>query len=43
MQYNVLEYLERTVNGSRQNSLYNDQRGITFREVYRQARAIGTF
>ncbi len=44
MQYNVLEYLERTVKRFPEKKAYaNDRESITFREVYKQARAIGTF
>jgi D-alanine--poly(phosphoribitol) ligase subunit 1 len=44
MQYNVLEYLERTVKTFPEKKAYaNDRESITFREVYKQARAIGTF
>ncbi|MDD2572882.1 MAG: amino acid adenylation domain-containing protein [Bacillota bacterium] len=44
MQYNVLEYLERTVQEFPDKIAYaNESTGITFREVYNQARAIGTF
>ena len=44
MQYNVLEYLERTVKRFPDKKAYaNDRESITFREVYKQARAIGTF
>lgn len=44
MQYNVLEYLEHTVKRFPEKTAYaNDRDSITFREVYQQARAIGTF
>jgi D-alanine--poly(phosphoribitol) ligase subunit 1 len=44
MQYNVLEYLEQTVKRYPEKIAYaNEQMGITFREVYDGARAIGTF
>lgn len=44
MQYNVLEYLERTVKRFPEKTAYaNDRESITFREVYQQARAVGTF
>ncbi|MBP0726355.1 AMP-binding protein [Bacillus sp. RG28] len=44
MQYNVLEYLENTVKGVPNKLAYaNEQFGFSFKEVYNQGRAIGTF
>lgn len=44
MQRNVLEYLEYTVTKNPKKLAYaNEAAGITFEEVYDQARAIGTF
>ncbi|QHQ60139.1 AMP-binding protein [Anaerocolumna sedimenticola] len=44
MQRNVLEYLEATVRQKPEKTAYaNEEMGITFREVYDYARAIGTF
>lgn len=44
MQYNVLEYLEDTVKRVPDKLAYaNEQTGFSFKEVYNQARAIGTF
>ncbi|MFY9213657.1 MAG: amino acid adenylation domain-containing protein [Tissierellaceae bacterium] len=44
MQYNVLEYLEHTVNRLPEKVAYADDKiEITFQETYNQARAIGTF
>ncbi|MHB8063143.1 MAG: AMP-binding protein [Ruminiclostridium sp.] len=44
MQNNVLEYLENTVTRLPNKVAYvNEEMGITFQEVYDQARAIGTF
>jgi D-alanine--poly(phosphoribitol) ligase subunit 1 len=44
MQYNVLEYLETTVKRVPDKLAYaNEQTGFSFKEVYNQARAIGTF
>jgi D-alanine--poly(phosphoribitol) ligase subunit 1 len=44
MQFNVMEYLEHTVRRVPDKLAYaNDEFGLTFQEVYRQSRAIGTF
>lgn len=44
MQTNVLEYLEKTVLCVPQKTAYaNEEMGLTFAEVYDQARAIGSF
>ncbi len=44
MQYNVLEYLERTVQRFPEKIAYADgDKGITFEETYTRSRAIGTF
>ena len=44
MQYNVLEYLEQTVNQFPGKIAYaDDKTGMTFQETYDQSRAIGTY
>ena len=44
MQTNILEYLDYTVKRVPDKIAYsNGETGISFREVYDQARAIGTF
>ena len=43
MQRNILEYLERTVRRvPKKTAISSEQGALTFRELYRQARAIGT-
>ncbi|MBP8989317.1 MAG: amino acid adenylation domain-containing protein [Clostridia bacterium] len=44
MQYHVLEYLEQTVNRVPDKTAYSDGKdALTFREVYDESRAIGTY
>ncbi len=44
MQKNVMEYLEHIVNQVPEKTAYaNETTGVTFREVYEQSRAMGTF
>ena len=43
MQRNILEYLERTVRRvPKKTAISSEEGALTFRELYRQARAIGT-
>ncbi|MFR5602048.1 MAG: AMP-binding protein [Lachnospiraceae bacterium] len=44
MQTNILEYLERTVVRVPEKTAYaDDKTGLTFRQVYDQSRAVGTY